>query len=101
MVVNTAIHGVLIAASPGPARVRVPERRTGSPVWRSAPGFDSSAGNEGIAMTLWWLLMLVLLLLLVGSLPTYGYSRDWGYAPSGVLGVLLVLLLILLLMGRI
>jgi hypothetical protein len=52
-------------------------------------------------MTLWWLLLLILLVMLIASLPTYGYSRDWGYAPSGLLGVILVIVLILLLMGRI
>jgi hypothetical protein len=52
-------------------------------------------------MTLWWLLLIILLIVLIASLPTYPYSRDWGYAPSGILGVLLILVLILLLMGRI
>ena len=52
-------------------------------------------------MSLMWLLLLVLLILMIASLPTYGYSRDWGYAPSGILTVLLIIVLILLLMGRI
>jgi hypothetical protein len=56
---------------------------------------------EGDCTMLWWLLMLILLVLLIGSLPTYPYSRGWGYAPSGILGVLLIIVLILLLMGRI
>jgi hypothetical protein len=43
----------------------------------------------------------VLILLLVGALPTYSYSRDWGYAPSGGLGLVVLILIILLLMGRI
>ena len=42
------------------------------------------------------ILLLVLLVLLIGSLPTYPYSRRWGYAPSGILTVLLVVLLLLL-----
>jgi hypothetical protein len=46
-------------------------------------------------------LLVVLLLLLVGGLPSWGYSRNWGYAPSGMLGLLLVIVLILLLMGYI
>ena len=46
-----------------------------------------------------WILLIVLVLILLGSLPTYPYSRRWGYAPSGVVGVLLVILIILLLMG--
>ena len=47
------------------------------------------------------ILIIVLILLLIGALPTWGHSRNWGYAPSGVLGVLLVVVIILLLMGAI
>jgi hypothetical protein len=45
------------------------------------------------------LLMLVLVLLLVGALPTWGHSRNWGYYPSGGLGLVLIILIILMLMG--
>lgn len=47
------------------------------------------------------ILLVILVLLLIGMLPTYPYSRKWGYYPSGVVGVLLIILIILLLMGRI
>jgi hypothetical protein len=47
------------------------------------------------------ILLIVLILLLIGALPTYPYSRSWGYYPSGGLGVILLILLILLLLGRI
>jgi hypothetical protein len=47
------------------------------------------------------ILLIVLVLLLVGALPTWPHSRSWGYAPSGVFGLLVVILLILLLTGRI
>jgi Protein of unknown function (DUF3309) len=47
------------------------------------------------------ILLIVLILLLLGALPTYPYSRDWGYYPSGGVGVVLVVLLILMLLGRI
>lgn len=46
------------------------------------------------------ILIIILILLLVGSLPTWGYSRGWGYGPTGILGVILVVILILALMGR-
>jgi hypothetical protein len=46
-----------------------------------------------------FILLLVLLVLLVGGLPTWGYSRKWGYAPTGVLGVVLLVVLILVLMN--
>lgn len=45
------------------------------------------------------LLMVILLLLLVGALPTWPYSRAWGYYPSGGLGLVLMILLIMLLLG--
>ena len=47
------------------------------------------------------ILLIILILILVGALPNWGYSRGWGYGPSGILGVLVVVLLVLLLMGRI
>jgi len=47
------------------------------------------------------LLLIVLILLLIGALPTYPYSRDWGYYPSGGLGVVLLVLIVLMLFGRI
>ena len=47
------------------------------------------------------LLIIVLILALLGSLPAWGYSRSWGYYPSGGLGLVLLILVILLLMGRI
>jgi hypothetical protein len=40
-------------------------------------------------------LLLIILLALIGGLPNWNYSRDWGYGPSGVLGVVLILLLIM------
>jgi hypothetical protein len=45
-------------------------------------------------------LIVILILLLVGALPRWGYSSDWGYFPSGGLGLILVVLIILLLLGR-
>ena len=47
------------------------------------------------------ILLIILVLLVLGALPTWPYSRGWGYYPSGGLGLLLLILLILLLMGRI
>jgi hypothetical protein len=48
-----------------------------------------------------FLLLIVLIMLLVGGLPRWGYSRNWGYAPSSLLGLVLVVVLVLLLMGYI
>ncbi|OOG76281.1 hypothetical protein BLJAPNOD_06417 [Ensifer sp. M14] len=46
-------------------------------------------------------LLIVLILLLIGAFPSWPHSMNWGYGPSGILGVVVVVLLILLLMGRI
>jgi hypothetical protein len=47
------------------------------------------------------ILIIILILILIGALPTWPYSRGWGYGPTGLVGVLLVVLLVLLLLGRI
>jgi hypothetical protein len=47
------------------------------------------------------ILLIILILLLLGALPSWPYSRGWGYYPSGGLGLVVLILLILLLMGRI
>jgi hypothetical protein len=47
------------------------------------------------------ILLIVLVVLLLGGLPTWGYSRNWGYGPTGGLGLLLVLVLVLILAGYI
>ncbi|HCN66552.1 MAG TPA: DUF3309 domain-containing protein [Pseudomonas sp.] len=47
------------------------------------------------------ILLIILILLLVGGLPVFPHSRNWGYGPSGIIGTVLVVLLILLLLGKI
>jgi hypothetical protein len=47
------------------------------------------------------ILLILLILMLIGGLPIFPHSRNWGYAPGGVLGLLLVVLIILMIMGRI
>lgn len=47
------------------------------------------------------ILLIILILLLLGALPAWPYSRNWGYAPGGGLGLVLVIVLVLVLMGRI
>jgi hypothetical protein len=51
-------------------------------------------------MTLGTILLIILILLLIGAVPNWGYSRGWGYGPSGIIGVILVIVIVLLLMGR-
>ena len=47
------------------------------------------------------ILLIILILLLLGALPAWPHSRNWGYYPSGGLGLVLIIVLILVLMGQI
>jgi len=46
------------------------------------------------------ILVVILVLMLVGALPSWPHSRNWGYYPSGGLGLILLIVIVLLLMGR-
>ncbi len=52
-------------------------------------------------MSMGTILLIVLILILLGAIPTWPHSKNWGYFPSGGLGLVVVILLILVLMGRI
>ena len=47
------------------------------------------------------ILLVILILVLLGVVPTWPHSRNWGYAPSGIVGLVVLVLLVLLLTGRI
>jgi hypothetical protein len=47
------------------------------------------------------ILLVLLILMLIGAFPTWPHSKNWGYYPSGGLGLLLAIVIILLLLGRI
>ncbi|MEA9391915.1 DUF3309 domain-containing protein [Acerihabitans sp. TG2] len=47
------------------------------------------------------IILIILILLLIGAFPSWPHSRNWGYYPSGTLGIVVVILLILVLLGRI
>ena len=51
--------------------------------------------------TLAIVILVILVLIVFGTFPAWNHSRDWGYGPSGLVGVLLIVLLVLLLMGKI
>jgi len=51
-------------------------------------------------MSLGTILLIVLILMLIGVIPTWPHSRNWGYGPSGGLGLLVIIIIVLLLMGR-
>jgi hypothetical protein len=52
-------------------------------------------------MSIGTIVLIIVVLLVIGALPSWPYSRSWGYAPGGVLGVVAIVVLILLLLGRI
>lgn len=47
------------------------------------------------------ILIVILILMLLGAFPAWGHSKNWGYGPSGGLGLLVLILIVLILMGRI
>jgi len=51
-------------------------------------------------MSVGTILLIVLILLLVGAIPNWSHSRNWGYWPSGGLGVIVMIILVLMLLGR-
>lgn len=51
-------------------------------------------------MGLGTILLIVVLLMLIGAVPTWPHSQNWGYGPSGGLGLVLLVLVVLMLMGR-
>jgi hypothetical protein len=53
-----------------------------------------------LTMSLGTLLLIILVLMLIGVLPSWPHSRNWGYFPSGILGFLLIIVIILFLTGR-
>jgi len=55
---------------------------------------------ENVGGEMYTILLVVLILLLLGALPTWPYSRSWGYYPSGGLGLIVIVVIVLLLAGR-
>ena len=51
-------------------------------------------------MSIGAILLVVLILILIGVIPVWPHARSWGYAPSGIVGVILVILIVLFLLGR-
>ena len=86
----------------GRNRVEYGPHRYGEPIvvtFTTVTSNGFSKQERGIAMGL--VLLIILVLLIVGALPTWNHSRNWGYAPTGGFGLVLVVILILVLMGKI
>ncbi len=58
-------------------------------------------GKTFLEIAMGLILLIIVVLLLLGAIPSWPYSRGWGYGPSGGLGLVLVIVVVLLLMGRI
>jgi len=52
-------------------------------------------------MSLGTILLIVLILMLIGAIPTWPHSKNWGYGPSGGLGLVVIIIIVLLVLGRI
>lgn len=52
-------------------------------------------------MSLGTILLIIVILMLIGAFPAWPHSRQWGYGPTGGLGLVLLILLVLFLMGKI
>ncbi|MDH8107268.1 DUF3309 family protein, partial [Klebsiella pneumoniae] len=57
--------------------------------------------SRTLVMSLGTILVIILILILLGVIPSWGHSANWGYGPSGIVGTILVIVVILLLLGRI
>jgi hypothetical protein len=73
------------------------------PLWVRAPppSQKKEAEKRKRAHMLGTILIVILILALVGALPRWSHSREWGYAPTGGLGLVLFVVVILLVLGRI
>jgi hypothetical protein len=88
---NIAVHGPTLF-------LEVQKRAFTPTAFRTV--FEHGKQHEGEVMSLGTILLIVLILILLGVIPTWPHSRSWGYAPSGVVGVVLIIIIVLLLMGR-
>jgi tetrahydromethanopterin S-methyltransferase subunit F len=68
---------------------------------RSHSPRNGTLAHKEEGMTIGTILIIILVLVLIGALPTWGYSRSWGYRPTGGIGLVLLIVVILLLLGYI
>jgi hypothetical protein len=69
--------------------------------WRRFSAPAGSTKGKVAPVSIGTIVLIILVLVLVGAIPTWPHSKDWGYGPSGIIGLIVVVLLILLLLGRI
>jgi hypothetical protein len=63
------------------------------------PARYATPSFEDIVISLGTILLVILILMLVGALPSWPHSKNWGYAPSGGLGLAVIILIVLLVLG--
>ncbi len=98
MLLVMLVFGVATAAAvfrPGPKLTRYRNLCLASAL------FGHNAHRNEVTPMLMTILIIVLILALIGALPTWGYSRNWGYGPGGGLGLILIIIIVLALTGRI
>jgi hypothetical protein len=69
-----------------------------NPLKSVSPPARKTVSHGGVQMSLGLILIIILILLLLGAIPSWPHSRNWGYGPSGGIGLLLVIIIILLLL---
>ena len=85
-----------------PAQIATPPQRRGTKQGNQIVGLalirQTNARRRDMLGTI---LLIILILLLLGAIPAWPYSRGWGYAPGGLISVVLIIVVVLLLTGRI
>jgi len=61
---------------------------------------ESTTHYFGENLMLGTILLIVLILMLIGAIPAWPHSKNWGYGPSGGLGLIVIIIIVLLLLGR-
>lgn len=56
--------------------------------------------EKEIDMSLSLIVLIIVILLLVGAVPSWPYSRGWGFGPSGILGLVLIIVIVLMVLGK-
>src|SRR5207244_6238549 len=84
----------------GREKGQVPRREGGSSWHGSREKTDWEGRVGGKERTMGLILLIVLIVLLLGAVPSWPYSRGWGYWPSGTLGLIVLIVVILLLTGN-
>jgi hypothetical protein len=90
---------VFMDSGPRAANAALARNDSGGNLEPASALFPRTSRTEGATM-LGTILIILLILILIGALPTWGYSGNWGYGPGGIVGVLLIIVIVLALTGR-